>query len=124
MIHSIAMPRLGRALFASLALVANLVAAGVPVLHAWAHEVAESHHPHALEVEAVEHSHDEVHPGALHADCLVVHRIAFDLAVALPMPSVELETFVTEGALAFHPVAPMSSRAPPSPGQARAPPLV
>ena len=124
MIPSRAMPRLGRALFASLALVANLVAAGVPVLHGWAHEMAESHHADGGEVEAIEHSHDEVHPVALHADCLVVHRIAFDLAMALPMQPVEIETLVTEAALAFHPVAPMSSRAPPSPGQARAPPLV
>jgi hypothetical protein len=117
------MPRLGRALLASLALVANFFAAGVPVLHAWAHEVADSHHAHVVEVEAVDHSH-EVHPGALHADCLVVHRVAFDLAVALPMPSPELETFVAEAALTFRPVAPMSSRGPPSPGQARAPPLI
>jgi hypothetical protein len=110
-------------LFASLALVANLIAAGLPVLHAWAHEAAESHHV-MMEVDAVEHSHDEVHPSALHADCLVVHRIAFDLALALPMRSPEFQTFVAEASLAFHPVAPMSSRAPPSPGQARAPPLV
>jgi hypothetical protein len=94
------------------------------VLHAWAHEVADSHHAHAAEVEAVDHSHDEVHPGALHADCLVVHRVTFDVAAAPPMPSSELETFVAEAALTFRPVAPMSSRAPPSPCQARAPPLV
>jgi hypothetical protein len=40
----------GRALFASLALVANLIAAGVPLLHAWAHEAraaAHSAHPPA-----------------------------------------------------------------------------
>ena len=118
------MPRLGRALFASIALVANLVAAGVPVLHGWAHEVADSHHAHATEVEAVEHSHGEVHPEALHADCLVVHRLAFNLALALPVQSLRIEIFVAEASIAFRPVAPMSSRAPPSPGQARAPPLV
>jgi hypothetical protein len=75
-------------------------------------------------VEPVDHSHDEVHPGALHADCLLVHRVAFDLAVALPMQPPQLETFAAEAAVTFRPVAPMASRAPPSPGQARAPPLV
>jgi hypothetical protein len=111
-------------LLASLALTANLVAVGVPLLHAWAHELADSHHAHGAEVEGADHSHDDVHPEALHADGLVAHRVAFDLALALPMHEPELVTIVTRAAVRFQPVAPMSSRAPPSPGQARAPPLV
>lgn len=124
MIRSHVVARIGRRLVASTALVANLIAAGVPVLHAWAHEVADSHHAHAAEVEAVDHSHDEVHPRALHNDYLVVHGVAFDLALALPLPAPELVTFVGEAAPPVHPVAPVSSRAPPSPSPARAPPLV
>lgn len=124
MIRSSGMPRLARAVFASLALLANLVAAGVPVLHAWAHEVADSHHAPAAEMETLDHSHDEVHPGALHSDSLGVQRVAFDLAAALPVPSPELDGFLAEAERAFPPVVLRSSRAPPSPGQARAPPLV
>jgi len=124
MIRSSALARSGRALLAFLALVANFVATGMPMLHAWAHEVADSHHAHAGEVESIDHTHDEVHPAVLHADCLVVHRVAFDLAVALPTQSLELQTYVVEAAVAFRPVAPVLSRAPPSLSQARAPPLV
>lgn len=121
--------RTGRLLLASLALVANLVATGIPVLHAWAHAVAdahhgaETHHPALAEAGAIGHSHDEVHPAALHGDSLLVHRTVFDLSLALPAPPVEIERSATGTLLPFHPVAPMSSRAPPSPGQARAPPL-
>jgi hypothetical protein len=121
---SLTTPRLGRVLIASLALVANLVATGVPVLHAWAHEVVDVHHAHAEVTEGVEHSHEEVHPDALHADCLMVQRVAVDLGFALPMQPPELVNFVTEATLPVHPVPPMSSRAPPPPSQARAPPPV
>lgn len=124
MILSLVTPRLGRVLVASLALVANLTAAGIPVLHAWAHEVADAHHADGAVAETVDHSHDEVHPEALHTDCLVAHRVAFDFALALPMQPPELVAVATEATLSVHPVAPMSSRAPPSPRQARAPPLV
>ena len=105
MSHSLITRRLGRVLIASLALVANLIAAGVPVLHAWAHEVVDVHHAHAEVTERVEHSHEEVHPEALHADCLMVQRVAVDLGFALPMQPPDLVNFVTETTLSVHPVA-------------------
>ena len=114
--------RLGRVLFVSLALVANLVAAGVPVLHGWAHA---PDHGHAVATAAaeVDHPHDEGHPPTLHDECLLTHRPGLDRALALPTAGLELVSLVRPEAPSFCPVAPAPSRAPPSPGQARAPPL-
>ncbi|HEX6068662.1 MAG TPA: hypothetical protein VFZ18_02530 [Longimicrobiaceae bacterium] len=54
----------GRALFASVALVANLIAAGVPLLHAWAHEAhAAARSPH-LPARAAHHGPSPTAPAA------------------------------------------------------------
>ena len=119
-----ASPRLGRVLLVSFALVANLIAIGVPVLHGWAHGGDHGHHEMVAEVGEPEHSHGDVHPLSLHDDCLLIHRLALDLAPALPPARTEFVSFATPAAPAVHAVLPMSSRAPPAPGQARAPPLV
>lgn len=120
----------GRAALAMLALVANLIAAGVPVLHAWAHDAhARAHevgsgHEQAVGVPVADHPHEEVHPLALHEECQLVHRVTLNLALALPSAVVQLGTFLGDEAASFHPVSPVPSRAPPSADHARAPPLV
>lgn len=122
--------RAGRAALAMLALVANLIAAGVPVLHAWAHDAhalaheVEPAHGAAAVVPEADHPHEEVHPLALHEECLLVHRAALNLALALPAAPVQFESLHTDETPAFHPVSPVASRAPPSGDHARAPPLV
>lgn len=116
--------RLGRALTVSLALVANLIAAGVPVLHAWAHEVGHGHGDVVTAQAAVDHTHDEVHPPALHDECLLTHRGALDVATALPASHLVLEPLGALVMPGIHAVAPVASRAPPGHHPARAPPLV
>ena len=114
----------GRALAACLALVANLIAAGVPVLHAWAHEIRH-HHDGAEAVPAeADHPHDEVHPLALHDEGLLTHRSGPDLTLALAAPRFKLDGYGVNEAPPIHPVPPAASRAPPGPATARAPPLV
>lgn len=128
-------PRLGRALVAALALVANLIAVGVPVLHAWAHEIHASTHEHEHEHEPDHgasvagageghHPHHEVHPLALHDECLLIHRAGLHLSLALPTAQIGFESFMADDRPALHPVPPVASRAPPSSDHARAPPLV
>lgn len=108
---------------ASLALVANLIAAGVPVLHAWAHEGAHGHEVVASAQGVVDHSHDEVHPPALHDECLLTQRAPLDVALALPVSPFLVEPLGRETAMVINAVAPVASRAPPGHDQARAPPL-
>lgn len=116
--------RLGRALLVSLALVANLIAAGMPVIHAWVHEFGHHHHDTVWSAPAeVDHPHEEVHPLALHEECLLTHRAPLDLAVALPASGFALEIFGKADVAEFHPVQPVASRAPPGHNHARAPPL-
>jgi hypothetical protein len=114
----------GRTLFVSLALVANLIAVGAPVLHAWAHGSEDSHHHAAFAAVEVEQPHDEVHPLALHDEGLLAKRVLVDFALALPVARSELVTFVVDGAPGFHAVVAALSRAPPARRQARAPPSV
>lgn len=113
----------GRVLFASLALVANLIAVGVPVLHAWAHKFGHGHDVALAAAAEVDHPHDEVHPLALHDDCVLVHRSVLDLAPGLPVEPADLASHVIRRDPPTDPVAPALSRAPPAPTQARAPPL-
>jgi hypothetical protein len=116
--------RFGRTVALSFTLVANLVAAGVPVLHGWAHEADHSDHGAASAATELDHPHDEVHPLALHQDGLKAHRTSFDAAVALPAAPPEVVSLNFDGAPDVRPVAPVPSRAPPPSDQARAPPLV
>lgn len=115
--------RLGRVLIASLALVANLIAAGVPVLHAWAHEVAHHHEAASTEASEVDHPHDQVHPPALHDECILAHRAPLHLGFAIPAAPLALESIESEEIATIHPVRPVASRAPPGQVHARAPPL-
>jgi hypothetical protein len=132
-IRSLRWQRCGRTLFLVLALVANLVATGVPLLHALAHEHGHRDaHAHGQEHAHQDHhvpsgqgdEHDDIHPASLHDECLVVPRAGLDFAVALipeaslgpPAVMVEVAPFVTTSAL--------HSRAPPRTSPARAPPLV
>ena len=118
-------PPLARALAVLLALVANLIAVGVPVLHALAHEMAEAHHP-SPELPAgpqVDHGHDEVHADALHDERVLTKRQAIDLAFILPAEA-EAPTALTSAARIKHrPPSRLASRAPPGSDLARAPPL-
>lgn len=107
----------------SVALVANLIAAGVPVLHAWAHDVGHAHEVIVTVPAEVDHPHDEVHPLALHDECVLTHRVGLPLSPALPASRVEFASPVAEDVPDFHPVPPVSSRAPPGRNHARAPPL-
>lgn len=117
-------------LVVSLALVANLIAAGVPLLHALAHEHGHGEvqgHVHDLDAHApsVGHEHGEIHPASLHDDFVVIPRRTVDLGYALPAApnhgpvAVEAEIAPPRVAALF-----VFSRAPPDTPPARAPPHV
>jgi hypothetical protein len=130
---SVRWQRCARALFLVLALVANLFAAGVPLLHALAHEHGHREaHAHGHEDGDQDHrvpshhgeEHGEIHPVTLHDDCLVVPRAGLDFAVALhPESGLEPIAFVVAEA-PFVATSALHSRAPPRTAPARAPPLV
>jgi hypothetical protein len=130
---SVRWQRHGRALFVVLALIANLFAISVPLLHALAHEYGHrdthSHgHEHAHEDHHVRSGqgddHDEIHPASLHDECLAVPRAGLDFAV-VPIPESSLEPVVLLVAEApFVIESALHSRAPPRTTSARAPPLV
>jgi hypothetical protein len=131
-IPSVPWQRCGRALFVVLALVANLFATGVPLLHALAHEHAHQEgHAHGHEHGHRENhapsgqgnEHDEIHPAALHDDCLVVPRAGLDLTVAL-IPESYAEPASLAVVAPFVVTSALHSRAPPRTTPARAPPLV
>ena len=128
---SIRRPRL-RTLVVLLGLAANLIAAGVPLLHAFLHELHEAGYHDAHEVELAlhsgatetDHSDSDIHPQALHDESRLVKRDAMvfvfpTLAVALPEPvESEIEYLTSE------PPGALRSRAPPPGDPARAPPLL
>jgi hypothetical protein len=118
--------RLCRLAAVFLALVANLVAAGVPVLHAMAHEFAEEHHriPEAGTLAHVEPGDDAQHAASLHDERLVLKRQPVDLVFSVPAASAELDVATAPGVVEHRPVLRLSSRAPPTADLARAPPLV
>jgi hypothetical protein len=136
--------RCGRALFVVLALVANFVATGVPLLHALAHEhVHREAHAHGQEYAHQDHhppsghghqdhhapsghgdEHDEIHPASLHDECLVVPRAGFDFVVALIPESSPEPTALVVAEAPFVESSALHSRAPPRTTLARAPPLV
>lgn len=125
----------GRTVFVSLALLASVIAASVPLLHALAHVQGHGHgeaHAHGYEHPHGDHhshscpgdEHDEIHPDSLHDQRLVVPRADLDLAVVpLPEPHREPVTLTVETA-PFVPESALHSRAPPRTAPARAPPLV
>jgi hypothetical protein len=125
--------RCGRAPFVVLALVANLVATSVPLLHALAHEHGHHDaHAHGQEHAHQDHhapsghgdEHDEIHPAWLHDDCLVVPRTALDFAVALIPESTVQPISLAVAEAPFFTASALHSRAPPWTTPARAPPLV
>jgi hypothetical protein len=128
--------RCGRALSVVLALVANLFATGVPLLHALAHEHEHAHreahaagheHPHEgghHEPSRQREEHDGIHPAALHEECLVVPRAKLDPAPALRSESLREPVSVAVEAPASPATVTLRSRAPPRATPARAPPLV
>jgi hypothetical protein len=134
-IPSVRRCRFGRALFVLLALVANLVATGVPLLHALAHEHGHGHreahaqgHEHAHEGDHAPsrhgEEHDEIHPASLHDEWLVVPRAGLDFAAAL-IPGSSLEPIALLVVVApFLAASALHSRAPPRTTPARAPPHV
>lgn len=117
--------RLGRVLAVSLALLANTFAAGVPLVHAVAHERAREHHPASLVdgVGPAEHEHHEVHPQALHDEIVPVQRQPLDLAFVVPDVATGLVVFTAPSTVQHHPPLRLASRGPPSTDHARAPPL-
>ena len=117
--------RLARLLAVLLALVANLIAAGVPVLHALAHEVAEEHHPSSdlPAVPQVDHGHDKLHADALHEERVLNKRQAIDPAFLSPAEAEEPASFISPERITHRPALRLASRAPPSTDLARAPPL-
>lgn len=119
-------PRL-RLLPALLALTANLIAAGVPLLHAAAHREHGASH-HAAEMTALaatdhsDHGHGEIHPPALHDHgALSRGSIGFSFIVVADLPV--LPVTLHERRDTPIPVPRLSSRAPPPGDPARAPPL-
>ena len=113
---------------ALLALAANLLAAGVPLLHAAAHwHAEESHHAAVTSAIAVaehaDHEHDAVHTASLHDDATPQSRSAFsdavlaspDLAPLAAVPHARRDSPI--------PVPLLLPRAPPPGDPARAPPL-
>lgn len=116
--------RPARTLALLLALVANLVATGVPVLHALAHEAEEAHHPSPEHpaLPQVDHGHDEIHAEALHDAGVLVKRQVLDLACILPGEVETPGSFSSTARLQHRPALPLTSRAPPTTDSARAPP--
>ena len=117
--------RLCRSAAVFLALVANLFAAGVPVLHAMAHEFAEEHHraPEGGTLAHVEPGDHADHAASLHDDRLVVKRQSVDLVFTVPAGTTDLYLSSAAGIVEHRPVLRHSSRAPPTSDLARAPPL-
>jgi hypothetical protein len=117
--------RLPRTLAVVLALAANLVAAGVPVLHAVAHEVAEGHRPdpEAAALAQIDHGHDEVHPASLHEERAPIKRPTLDFSFVLPDEAQKPVAFAAPATTRHRPVLRVISRAPPRTDPARAPPL-
>jgi hypothetical protein len=121
-------PRFRRALTACLALAATLVAAGTPLLHAAAHAGHEAEHAVELSSggelhDASDHGHDEVHPPALHDEC-VLQRIQQDPVMpAHPVAAAVLAAAEPEQVIGTRPIHQLPSRAPPPGDPARAPPL-
>ncbi|MDT8437057.1 MAG: hypothetical protein RRA92_09920 [Gemmatimonadota bacterium] len=107
----------------SLMLAANLIATGVPVIHAWAHEAAHGHAPALSAAAGVDHPHEEIHGSALHDDDLLLHRAAPVFALAAPTSCADIARRVVEGASIRHPAPPATSRALPGSDRPRAPPL-
>ena len=106
----------------AMALVANLFAAGVPVLHAFAHELAEPHHAAESRGAEVDHGHDEIHPASLHDEQLVVKRLSIDLSFLVPAGVKGIVAFTAPATLQHRPALRLVSRAPPGSDLARAPP--
>jgi hypothetical protein len=132
-IPSLRWQQCARALFVVLALIANLYAISVPLLHALAHEYGHRA-PHAHGQEHAHQDphvpsgpgdeHDEIHPASLHDECLIVPREVLDFAAALS-PETSLEpTAVTVEVAPVVATSALHSRAPPRTAPARAPPLV
>ncbi len=114
--------RFKRAFGASLALLALAMASGVPTVHAWAHEVSEYDHHSDV---ALESSHHDEHPSALHADWLALRSVDLDVSPALSCESIEFVAAATMLRLpdAAADTRPLGSR-PPAPNPARGPPIV
>lgn len=123
-----------RLLVACLALVANFIAAGVPVLHTFAHDAhftSADHHSAAVDVHGAElhereagHDHDQAHAASLHDECVALKRVAVDLDFLVPVRFALPGEPETDRVVPKRPVQRLSSRAPPPGDPARAPPLV
>ena len=112
--------------FVLLMLVANVLAAGTPLLHAAAHTGHDRGHEHNNAVVAqdqADHGHGEVHAPSLHDDGALVKKVAPDFLFVAPAPLIAPDLPGSERAVAFHPVPRLPSRAPPPGDPARAPPL-
>lgn len=116
--------RSARSLAVLLALVANLVATGIPVLHALAHELAERGHSdaHHVDLAEIDHGHDTVHADALHDAQLLTKRQVVDLAFILPAAGEAVASFSSPARIQHRPPLRLASRAPPRGDLARAPP--
>ena len=115
-----------RTLPALLALAANLIAAGVPVLHVLAHSGHDvEYHPVLTAVaDHADHGHGQVHPDALHDEAAPKTPASPGGFFVEPASRVSLQASIRERREA--PVAPprrLASRAPPPGDPARAPPL-
>lgn len=110
---------------ATLALAATLFAAGVPVLHAMAHNLAEEDHPAEAMATGpeVEHPHDEVHPASLHEELRLIKRHLVDFSFTVPAAAKELTAFVAPANIQHRPAVRLASRAPPTSDLPRGPPL-
>ena len=123
-----------RLLVACLALVANLIAAGVPVLHAFAHDAhfaSADHHSAAVDDQGAElhereadHDHDQAHAASLHDECVALKRVVVDLGFLAPVRFVLPGEPDMDRVVPKRPVQRLASRAPPPGDPARAPPLV
>ena len=137
-----------RLLAVCLALVANLVAAGVPVLHSLAHEAhfgdwdhhasaphhldgehsaGREHHPpatHEQHATESDHDHEQAHAPSLHDECVALKRLAVDFAFLTPVRFVLSAEPEPDRSVPRRPIQRLSTRAPPPGDPARAPPPV
>lgn len=108
----------------ALALVANLFATSVPVLHALVHEREARHHeaPAAAGAATFDHGHDPAHADALHDELVLVKRQPLDLFFIALVGGIDAVLVTETRVVSSDPSYALPSRAPPASDLARAPP--
>lgn len=110
---------------AVLAIAANLLATGTPLLHAALHDAHAEDTLVVAGADRVDHDHAEVHPPSLHDGAVLLRGTTADFVFVAPAPVARLNPLSATERLIVRPlVCGWTSRAPPPGNPARAPPLI